>query len=591
MKIKRGSRLGGYLDEYKGLFAAGLLAMVAVTACNLGGPLILRAIIDTSIPSHDIRGMTRLALAYLALVALSGVITYVEMIVIARLGLEIVTKIKRQVFSHLLTLPVSYFDEHPVGELMARTESDCEKVKDLFSNVGISLIVSFLLLAGMLGVCFSLESGVTTWIAACLPFVIALVVFFFDRLRPLYDKSRRLWAEITASITEYVQGIEVLRAFGRVDWALESLDSSARAMRDNDAKGGLLEVAAMSFLGILVGPVFMASVMLLISPKILLGTMSLGTLLVFIDYGARLFDPVMGIAENIRGIQQARVALRRIFGILDLESEQGSTRRKGPGLERKEGRLPSFEREIEFRNVWFAYKGEDWVLEDLSFTMRLGSTTALVGPSGSGKTTTVGLLCRFYRPQRGEILVDGVPLGDLDLVAWRRMIGLVLQDSYLFPGPVLENVRVYDEDLSEERVREALATVQAQDFVEHLPQGIWTELRERGSNVSAGEKQLISFARAVAFGPRIVVLDEATASIDVKTERRIGEGMENLLSGRTALIVAHRLSSVMDADQILYFKDGRIVARGRHEELMRTFGDYARLVQLQFLKTREECRG
>ena len=215
--------------------------------------------------------------------------------------------------------------------------------------------------------------------------------------------------------------------------------------------------------------------------------------------------------------------------------------------------------------------------------MPLGSTTALVGPSGSGKTTTVGLLCRFYQPQRGQILVDGRPLEDFDLALWRRMIGLVLQDSYLFPGTVLENVRVYDDELSEDRVRGALATAQAADFVESLPGGIGAELRERGANISAGEKQLLSFARAIAFDPHIVVLDEATASIDVKTERKIKECMDRLLKGRTALIVAHRLSSVMGAEQILYFKDGRIVARGRHDQLLAAFADYAELVRLQFL--------
>ena len=569
------ARLSAYLAGSKGLFATGFLAMVAVTSCNLGGPLILRAIIDRCIPSGDLRGMLLWALAYLGLVVVSGLLTYLELTVIARLGLDVVTKVKKDVFSHLLTLPVAYFDEHPVGELMARTESDGEKVKELFSNAGISLCVSVLLLAGMLGVCFALEPRVTFWIAICLPFAIAGVIFFYDRLRPMYDKSRKLWAGITASVTEYVQGVEVLRAFGRVAWAEEALDEKGRALRDNDAKAGFLEVAAMGGLGFLIGPLFMAAVMVFVSPGILAGAMSLGTLLVFLDYGARLFDPLMGIAENVRGIQQSRVSLKRIFGILDLPPEPGS------GVA---GAAPSLDSMIEFRNVWFAYKGEDWVLEDVSFSMPLGTTTALVGPSGSGKTTTVGLLCRFYRPQRGQILVDGRALDELDLERWRRMIGLVLQDSYLFPGPVLENVRVYDDGLPEARIREALATAQAADFVERLPGGIGAELRERGSNVSAGEKQLLSFARAVAFDPRIVVLDEATASIDVKTERRIKECMATLLAGRTALVVAHRLSSVMSADQILYFKDGRVVARGTHDELMEAFADYAELVRLQFLE-------
>jgi len=568
-------RLAGYLADSLGLLTASFVAMVAVTACNLGGPLILRVIIDRAIPAGDVGSMLRWAGAYLGLVVVSGLLTYLEMTLVIRLGLNIVTKIKKDVFSHLLTLPVAYFDEHPVGELMARTESDCEKVKELFSNTGIFLAVSVLYLAGMMVVCFTLDARVTAWIAACLPFVIGGVIFFYDRLRPLYERSRKLWAGISASVTEFVQGVEVIKAFGRVRWAEESLDGMGRELRGNDIKAGLLEVTAMGALGFVIGPAFMAAVMVFVSPQILRGAMTLGTLLVFLDYGARLFDPIMGIAENVRALQQSRVSLGRIFGILDLEPEPGA----GTG-----GMRPSLDASIEFRNVWFAYKGEDWVLEDLSFEMPLGSTTALVGPSGSGKTTTVGLLCRFYIPQRGQILVDGRPLEDFDLALWRRTIGLVLQDSYLFPGTVLENVRVYDEELGEARVRGALETAQAADFVERLPGGIGAELRERGSNLSSGEKQLLSFARAIAFDPRIVVLDEATASIDVKTERRIKECMDRLLAGRTALIVAHRLSSVMSADQILYFKDGRIVARGRHDQLIAAFADYAELVRLQFLE-------
>jgi ATP-binding cassette subfamily B multidrug efflux pump len=578
------SHLSSYVSARKGLFILGFLAMLAVTACSLGGPLILRAIIDRSIPARDVPGMLRWAGAYLALVVASGVITYVEMIVVARLGLDIVTGIKKDMFAHLLRLPVSYFDEHPVGELMARTESDCEKVRDLFSRAGLSLAVSVLLLLGMLAVCFSLEPDVTLWIAIGLPVVIGAVIALYDRLRPLYDKSRKLWAGITASVTEFIQGVEILKAFGRVPWAREALDKTAREKRAVDIRAGFLEIGAMSALGFAIGPLFMASVMVLVSPKILSGAMSLGTLMVFLDYGARLFDPVMGIAENVRGIQQARVSLKRIAGILSLERELGAVEAISSGHGEIEAIKPAvLEHSIEFRNVWFAYKGEEWVLKDVSFTVPRGSTIALVGPSGSGKTTTVGLLCRFYRPQRGQILVDGSPLEERDLRSWRRAIGLVLQDSYLFPGPLLENVRVYDDNLDEKRVRSALAMVRADCFVARLPGGLSAEIRERGSNISAGEKQLISFARAVAFGPSIVVLDEATASIDVKTERMIKEGMAELLAGRTAVIVAHRLSSVMSADQILYFKDGRIVARGRHEELMAAFGDYAQLVRLQFL--------
>ena len=565
-------RLTSYITDSKRLFVLGFLAMMAVTAGQLAGPLILRSIIDQCIPVGDVDGMLLRAGAYLVIVLIMGGLTYFGSIVIARLGLEVVTRIKKDLFSHFLTLPVSYFDAHPVGELMSRTESDTERVKELFSSVGITLATNVLFFLGMLVVCFALEPRVTIYIAAALPFALFFVIFFFDKLRVFYDKSRAFTASINAKVTEFVQGFEVLKAFGRVPWAEALLDEKSRNKRDNDVRSSLLEYSAMGGLSFLIGPVFMAVIVIFLSPKILVGTMTIGTLLVFLEYGRRLFDPLMAIAENIRSIQQARVSVKRIFDIMNLEPE-------------REGGTANFrfESQIEFKGVWFRYKEEEWVLKDVSFTIPRGSTLALVGPSGSGKTTVVSLLCRFYEPERGEILVDGRPLASIDLSTWRRKIGLVLQDVYLFPGSVLENVRVYDDGIGKARVEEALATVQATDLVAKLPLGLDSEIRERGSNISAGEKQLLSFARAVAFGPDIVVLDEATASIDVKTERKIKDGMGTLLSGRTAVIVAHRLSSILNADEILFFRDGRIAARGRHEVLLAGFPEYAELVRLQFL--------
>lgn len=568
------TRFLGYVMDFKRLFILGFLAMALVTAGQLAGPLILRSIIDQSIPKADVWGMFYRALAYLAVVLAMGGLTYYGSITIARLGLEVVTRIKKDLFSHFLTLPVSYFDAHPVGELMSRTESDSERVRELFSNVGISLATNLLFFLGMLGVCFVLEPHVTVYIACALPFALGFVIFFFDRLRAYYDRSRGFVAGINARVTEFIQGHEVLRAFGRQSWAEAALDEKSRAKKDNDVRSSLLEYTAMGGLAFLIGPVFMAAIVIFLSPAILKGAMTLGTLLVFLEYGRRLFDPLMVIAENVRAIQQARVSMKRIFDILSLPGEPS------PG----HGRA-SFESDIEFRGVWFRYKSgdEDWVLKDVSFVLPKGTTTALVGPSGSGKTTVVSLLCRFYQAEKGQILVDGQDLASLDLASWRRKIGLVLQDVYLFPGSVLENVRVYDDDIGRARVEEALATVQAQDLVQKLPLGLDSEIRERGSNVSSGEKQLLSFARAVAFGPEIVVLDEATASIDVVTERKIREGMGRLLAGRTAVIVAHRLSSIQGADQILFFREGRIAARGRHEELLAGHLDYAELVRLQLL--------
>ena len=580
--VKNFSRFFSYLAPYWKLFVAGFAAMMAVTAARLAGPLVLRELIDKAIPARDLDLMLRYALAYLGLIVVMGALTYFQTMLIVRLGLKVVTRVKDELFSHLLTLPLSYFDKHPVGELMARVENDTEKIKQLFSETGILLITNGIYLLGMFAVFFNMEARVTAFIVLPVPFFLAAFLFMFDRLRPLYEKARKKYAQITAMATEFVQGVEILQVFNRTGHAAEKLDAVSKDKRDAEIKAGLFEYTFMGGMGFLAGPVFLVLIIRLITPSIFRGILTVGTLLVFIEYGTRLFEPLLSIGENIRGIQQARVALSRVFGILDLAPEEA------PSVG---GEAPVFRKSIRFEHVSFEYKEGEPVLDSVSFTVEKGQTVALVGPSGSGKTTAVSLLCRFYPYTRGRILVDGRPLEALDLKAWRRMIGLVLQDIYLFPGTILENVRVYDDGIGELEVFDALKTVHAADFVRRLPNNVRTELHERGSNLSMGEKQLLSFARAVAFNAEIVILDEATASVDVTTERRIQKSMAELLAGRTAIIVAHRLSSILKADKILFFKNGRIVAQGRHEELLAGLPEYGDLVRLQFPDLENGGRG
>lgn len=571
------SRFLLYLSPYWGLFLTGFSAMTLATVARLAGPLILRALVDKAIPAGDMPAMVRYAFVYLGLVIVMGGLTYFQTMTIVKLGLSVVTNIKNDLFSHMLTLPVAYFDTHPVGELMARVENDTEKVKQLFSETGIMLLGNIIYFVGMFAVFFAMDVRIASWILVPAPFLLFAFFFIFDRLRPIYEKSRKKYAEITAVATEFVQGIEVVQAFNRIDHAADKLERASREKRDAEIRAGMTEYSTMAFMGFLGGPMLMVLIIKLVAPGVFSGALTVGTLLVFIEYGLRLFEPLFNIGENIRGIQQARVALGRIFAILDLESEPDlSSSTQGPG------NSVEFRDTIEFREVSFEYKAGETILDGVSFTIKKGETVALVGASGSGKTTTVSLLCRFYEAQGGSILLDGKPLNELPLKAWRRKIGLVLQDTYLFPGTIHENVRVYDDVLGPERTLAALRAVHAEGFVTRLPRAMETELHERGSNLSMGEKQLVSFARAVAFGADIIIMDEATASVDVATEKLIQQSLETLLEGRTALIVAHRLSSILNADKILFFKDGRIIAQGRHEELVSALPEYLELVRLQF---------
>jgi len=285
--------------------------------------------------------------------------------------------------------------------------------------------------------------------------------------------------------------------------------------------------------------------------------------------------PLMNISENVIQIQRSFVSLKRILELTELPTEEDEFT----------GRIiPVFDHEICFEHVWFAYKDEEWILKDVSFSIPKGRKIALVGASGSGKTTTVSLLCGFYPVQKGRITVDGIALTELDFRAWRTKIGLILQDVFLFPGSILENVRVYNDNIPADMVKNAISIVQLDDFIGNLPDGIGSELSERGQNISQGEKQLISFARALAFSPEIIVMDEATASIDPQTEAKIQRTMEKVLSHKTAVVVAHRLTSVLDADEILYFADGKITDRGTHSSLMKSSPEYRKLVELQLLQ-------
>jgi len=355
---------------------------------------------------------------------------------------------------------------------------------------------------------------------------------------------------------------------------------SSNEKKNVDIKASFVEYGFQGIFFFVFNILFVIMIIILTAPKIIAHVMTIGTLIVFTQYIARVIWPLMNISENITNIQRAFVSLQRIFSITELSTEYETL------LGEEE---PVFDHSIEFRNVWFAYDDEEWVLQDVSFLIPKGGKIALVGASGSGKTTTISLLCGFYRIQKGEILIDGKNLYQLDMRKWRQKLGLILQDIYLFPGNILENVRIYNDEIDQLKVDQSIRLVQAQEFVNNLPNGLYSELSERGQNISQGEKQLISFARAICFDPEVVIMDEATASIDQLTESRIQQSLHQMLTDKTAVIVAHRLASILDSDQILMFHEGQIIHRGTHNELLKTAREYQKLVELQFLSAKEEA--
>ena len=568
-----------FVKKDLGLLFFGLFAMLITSGLRLLNPLILAQIIDHSIPEKNMAQMFQYGFYFIAVVMLSGVLSYLQILLLSRLGIKIITKFKSNVFSHLLKLPVSWYNKQPVGELIARVESDSERVKVLFSDLSITIIGNILFFIGGFVVLFILQWQITIYI---LPAIILCGIgywFLFKYLNKFFRLIRERYAIITAKITDYVQGIQMIQALNQEKRALKDVEKASLAKKKVEVHTQIIEYGSQSIFSFMINVVFIIIVILVSAPKIIAGTLTVGILIVFIQYIYQLVWPLMQISENVMQIQRSFASLKRILELTELPTEDDIF----TGT-----RLPVFEQEIKFENVWFAYKENEWILKDISFTIPKGKKIALVGPSGSGKTTIVSLLCGFYPVEKGRILIDGVPLSEMNFRDWRKKIGLILQDVYLFPGSILENVRVYNDQIDEDKVQKAISIVQLDEFIRKLPEGINAELAERGQNISQGEKQLISFARALAFEAEIIIMDEATASIDPQTEAKIQRSMENLLAGKTALIVAHRLTSVLDADEILYFSEGRITARGKHQDLLQKSPEYQKLVELQMLKVQDE---
>lgn len=563
-----------YVKKDKGLLLFGLFAMLVTSALRLLDPLILAHIIDKSIPNNDLTEMFRYGIFFVVVVIFSGLLSYLQIVLLSRLGIKIITQFKSSVFKHLLKLPIPWFNQQPVGELIARVESDSERVKVLFSELSIMIIGNMLFFVGVFVVLFTREPGITALMVPAILVSIVVYWFLIKYLSKFYKRIRERYADITAKITDYVQGMQLIQVLNQEERVIRELEQSSRAKKNLETKTSFIEYGSQGVFMFIFNVVFVVAIILISAPKILTGMITLGTLIIFVQYMYRMIWPLMHISENVMQIQRSFVSLKRILELTELGTEDelftGSI-------------VPSFDHEIVFDDVWFAYKDEEWILKGVSFKIPKGSQLALVGASGSGKTTTISLLCGFYPIQKGSILIDGQELSSLDFRAWRSKIGLILQDIFLFPGSILENVRVYNDEVPDQDVHKAINIVQLDEFIHNLELGLDAELAERGQNISQGEKQLISFARALAFHPELIIMDEATASIDPQTEAKIQRTMKTVLSGKTAVIVAHRLTSVLEADQILFFKDGEIIDRGNHHELMQTSEEYQKLVELQML--------
>jgi ATP-binding cassette subfamily B multidrug efflux pump len=479
----------------------------------------------------------------------------------------------------LQRLPMSYFDRNPVGRLMTRVTTDVDALNDLFAAGVVTMINDFFLLVVMAGLLFKIDSKLAVDALAVLPFILLVTMVFRKFVRDANRRIRTAIARINSFLQEYISGMAVVQLFNREQKAREEF---SRRNKDNMLawRDAILAYAlfypAVEFLSFAtIALIYWAG-----GNRVLSGSITLGVLIAFTMFAQRFFRPIQDLSEKFNILQSAMAASERIFKLLD----EPFSIESGPNAIK----LDSPRGEIEFRNVWFSYRNveepndEDWVLRDVSFRIRPGQSFAIVGHTGAGKTTLISLLLRFYDIQRGQILLDGTDIRLLDLQDLRKQFGIVLQDPFLFTGSIESNVRLGTTGISREEVERALDQIGLGDYVQSLPEGVQTEVNERGSTLSVGQRQLISFARALAHNPRFLILDEATSSVDTKTELLIRDAVERLLSGRTALVIAHRLSTVQHADRILVFHKGRLREQGAHQELLAQRGIYYRLYQLQY---------
>ncbi|MBU5611858.1 ABC transporter ATP-binding protein [Geomonas azotofigens] len=577
-------RFFAYVLPYRRMLVTALLVLPFIAATKLAQPWIIKVAIDDHIVKGRMEGLPALAAAFLAVIFAESILMFTQVYLLQWVGQRVMYDIRVRLFSHIQRLSTRFFDQTPVGSLVSRLTSDIEVLGEMFAAGIVTVVGDILVLAGIVGIMLWMNVRLSLVTFSVLPVLIWVAFAFRKWMRLAFRQVRARQANLSAFLAESIGGMAVVQLFNRErDEAKEFQRLNASYVEAN-----LPVITWDAALYAVVESLSSVAVALIIwygGGEIVKGTLSFGSLVAFIQYIEKFFSPIRDLSAKYSIMQGAMASLERIFALLDNQDREPGAL---PATERTAGAAPACEgspadglRSICFNDIWFAYKERDYVLKGFSLQMKRGEKVALVGETGGGKTTVTRLLSRLYDVERGTITIDGTDIRELPLPALRKRIGVVLQDPYLFSGTIAYNISLGDPEALK-RVEQAAAVVGADRFIRELPKGYEEEVRERGVNFSAGERQLISFARAVAFDPEILVLDEATASVDTASERLIQQGLEGLMQGRTTLVVAHRLSTIRDADRIVVIHRGEKAEEGTHAELMAAQGLYYRLYQLQF---------
>lgn len=581
-------RLLQYARPYWVWVGAAVALMLVASAGQVLGPLLTKlavdrylapaakpepSVLDGWLSADPWTGLTQISALFLA-VMLSGMLAqFGESYLMMRVGQQAMFDLRRQLMEHLQRLDIAYFDRNPVGRLVTRVTTDVNALNEMFSSGLVAIAGDMLVLSFLLVAMFRLSAGMTLVLLAAMPLVVGATYVFRRSVQASYRQIRLAIARINAFLQEHVTGMSVVQLFNREAAAQAEFERANRAHMEA-YKNAIFAYGwfypAVEFIGMLA----LGALLTYGSWRISHGELTLGVLVAFFQYGIRFFRPIQDLSEKYNIVQGAMAAGERVFHLLDTQPKVLAPGVKTPPAARGE--------EIEFDGVWFAYKDEDWVLKNVSFRIAPGETVAVVGHTGAGKTTLTNLLLRFYDIQKGAIRIGGVDLREFDPRQLRRRFAIVLQDPFLFTGDLKRNIRLGTETISDEQLREAVRRVNLLDWVESLPDGLAHPVRERGAGLSTGQKQLVSFARALAHDPQFLILDEATSSVDTETEGRIREALEQLLAGRTSIVIAHRLSTIQRADRILVMHKGELREMGTHQQLLAARGIYWKLYQLQY---------
>jgi ATP-binding cassette subfamily B multidrug efflux pump len=580
-------RLLGYMRPYRGYVAISLVFLLLQSVLQVLGPLLTKiavdrylaptptrvpTFIDPYLPANPWNGLAAVGMLYLGVLLGTFVFEFVQVYLMQYTGQLAMFDLRKQLMAHLQGLDVAFFDHNPVGRLVTRVTTDVDVLNDLFASGLVTILGDVLVLGFILAIMFKLSPGLTLLMLGVMPLVIVVTVIFRRSVTESYRRIRIAIAKINSYLQEHITGIVVLQLFNREAKSREEFDGVNREHMDA-YKDAILAYGwfypVVEFLSMLA----LAGILAYGGFRIERGALTLGVVVAFLQYGLRFFRPIQDLSEKYNILQGAMASAERIFKLVDTPAAI---------LPPPHPRPAPVSSRIEFDGVWFAYKDEDWVLRDVSFSIEPGETIAVVGHTGAGKTTLISLLLRFYDVRKGALRVGGADVRQLDPQELRRQFGVVLQDPYLFTGTLEDNIRLGTEGIGRQAVEQAAEQVNLLDFINSLPDGFEHSIRERGSGLSTGQKQLISFARALAHNPRFLILDEATSSVDTETEFRVREALSRMVAGRTSIVIAHRLSTIQRADRILVMHKGRLRESGTHQQLLALRGIYWKLYQLQY---------